>query len=99
MKGYEEAMMTGAVDADRPDLDSALAAVKDHVTKFSSLLEEIEGHPLTPAIVRVIKTAITGRPADCECEACQEISSAIMTAFLNGVRIGMEMERQELPEA
>lgn len=99
MKTFEEAVTESSAQIRRGgDVQVALKAAFDRAAKYTATLDEIHDSDLAIGIVESIRVLKTGRSQDCECDICEEQRDAMLTAFVNGVRIGMEMERQELPE-
>lgn len=93
MKTYSEALGIFHFKAD--DVAAAEIAVRRATGAFDIAAEIIED-PRTHALIRSMMESHGTRPG-CDCATCTFAFEVAMSAYLNGVRIGMEMEKQELP--
>lgn len=94
MKTFDEAMdLMKASEFDPKDIERA----HDLAVKHSGVAKEVANSPKTKSLIKALEGAFGYGPEPCDCEGCIERHAMMVTAFLNGLRVGMEMERQELP--
>lgn len=83
MKTFDE-VIRGCVTSENEEEDRRN---HDHIDKFRSMEDEIRNHP---AVVRLV----CGLAALVDQQSIGGVT-AILSAFINGVRIGIEMEKAE----
>ena len=90
MKTYDEAldMLNG------PDTPAGRAALKDHAMRGVDVADEIANSDRTHELIWAIVGVFHGDKPCMECDTCKTDFSLAMTAYMNGVRVGMEMEKQ-----
>lgn len=92
MKTYKEALlMMGAKPSDREGVARAFSAAD----RFMTVAEEITAEPKTRDML--IALAEMGGLTICPCDVCTKGFSFAMNAFIQGVRVGIEMEKNENP--
>ncbi len=96
MKTYEEATLMIAVDSERSP--ESLARVTEQSEKMAQLFKEIQHHPNTQSIFNTYATSLAEEleTAKDEDEKRLMFYRHWLTSFATGVKIGMEMERQDL---
>lgn len=85
MKTFEEALATVVVSASDEELTAVAPAVVDKALKYSSLAEEIGGNKKVHDMIHALLESQEGEPA----------CSLMTAAFINGVIVGIEMEKSE----
>lgn len=79
------------------DDPTGMMRITENAERFIELAEEIQADPDTQiAICGII--AVHGMDPSCDCKQCQELRRVATTALINGVRIGIAMERAEFPK-
>jgi hypothetical protein len=94
VKTYEEAM---SIMFHEIGDDKQRAFVKDKARRYKDALQEVANSPLTHRLIEVLSQS-QGYTPFCECEPCMAAKTFAISAFLNGLKVGMEMERTELCE-
>jgi hypothetical protein len=92
VKTFEEAFATVHMVKDA----STFAVNRDLAERSVSMAREIGESDLAAAMVETVWTSF-GLNFTCRCAACTDSKNAMMTAFVAGIRTGIEMERQEMP--
>lgn len=91
MKTYEEVLAGMHCKASETD---KLPMIADHALRFVSLAQQVSDNPDTrELLLRLME--ISGLDRECECERCARAFDFALSAYLNGVRVGMEMEKSE----
>lgn len=96
MKTYEEALgLILRVHPDTESQDDHAASMAVGLEKRTGLCEEIHSHEPTRMMIHAMVHAMVPDDADIGCDLLVRLC---LSAFMNGVMVGAEMERQELPE-
>ncbi len=91
MKTFEEAMQVMIV---RVDSANSLKGAYDSAMKYSPIAAEAQASPMTKTMVDALDEMFG--VGGCDCEACVLRRQMMVAAFLGGLRVGIEMEKQEL---
>lgn len=90
MKTIDEAMASVVYQcSDRSEMDAKAAEMSEHMEKRRSIADEIARNPIVLDYIEKYLDAV-GPKLD------YDVNSLALSVFVNGVLIGMEMERQEL---
>jgi hypothetical protein len=87
MKTYDEALEK--MHGETPE---ARERAKDHALRGLDLSREVVENEKTSDLIWELVVA-HGGTEDCRCENCQHAFALAMSAYLNGIRVGMEMEK------
>ena len=91
MRTFEEAMMLGRVAYG--DVKAQLES-GERMERYQCLADEVSHHPLTAEMLLAVMVGIQSRmPEGSNDHDC--LFSVLVSIFLNGVMIGIEMEKAE----
>ena len=91
MKTFDEAIKT-VLSQDTSE--ASVKRLEENCMRHLDLTTEVAEHVATQALIRTLMFAVKGTES-CECEGCRITFAVGMSAFMNGVRVGVEMERDE----
>jgi hypothetical protein len=88
MKTFQEAISL-LYSGDNPN---AVAVCKENAERYLDIAQEAAENPKAHEMIRLLME-MRGLGRDCDCDRCKMDFGLMMSAFLNGVRVGMEMEK------
>jgi hypothetical protein len=95
MKSYDEALDT--MQAPLSASPEVIERLEQNAMRGFPISDEVIANPRTATLITAIVEAVKGSEL-CKCEGCRIYFSIGMTAYLNGIRVGIEMEKNELRE-
>ena len=96
MKTFDEAILIVSSPLDAADSEktrATLAMMEESHKRHESLFKEISQHPRFSAMLREIALMVVATD-----DVSVGLANGLATCFMNGVVVGMEMEKQECSE-
>jgi alkanesulfonate monooxygenase SsuD/methylene tetrahydromethanopterin reductase-like flavin-dependent oxidoreductase (luciferase family) len=77
--------------------EAGIKRAEEHAARHMCLAEEATADAETWRMLRAILES-HGRDPMCACEGCMELLRVSMACFVQGLRVGVEMEKADIPE-